>query len=107
MQQRRHWRLGEVELDELDVPLLGALLQVAFLRGAWIVVDEAIDADDRTPASVERLDQVRADEAGATRDEIRAPWLDRAMARARVRLAQTQAGGPAVRSRRSRRSYPS
>ena len=47
-----------------------ALLEVALLGGPGVVVGEGVDADDRATASAERLDQMRADEAGAARDQI-------------------------------------
>lgn len=92
LEERLQTRLGEIELDEPEVAVPGAMLEVALLGGARVVVREGVDADRRAASSAERLDQMRADEAGAARDEVRTARLEIV-----ARPADSRAVGEAAR----------
>ena len=113
LEQRLQGRLRDVALDEPEGAVAGALLEVALLAGPRVVVGEGVDADDRAAANVERLDQMRADEARAARDEVRAagPQIVAALSRnvataEAARQLGCKRGEGVVTTRRTRRCAP-
>ena len=62
-------RLGQMELGEPEIASPGADREVLLLGPAGVVVDEGVNAHDRAAEPVQRLHEVRADEAGAAGDE--------------------------------------
>ena len=62
-------RLGQMELGEPEIASPGADREVPLLGPAGVVVDEGVNADDGAAEPVQRLHEVRADEAGAAGDE--------------------------------------
>jgi hypothetical protein len=76
-EQRLQGRLREVELGEPEAAIPEALLEVALLGGPRVVVGDGVDADDRAASSAQGLHEMRADEAGAARDQIGTAWPQR------------------------------
>jgi hypothetical protein len=70
--ERGEGALCQVELDEREAGLLLRLLDVRLLDASRVVVREGVDADHVVAPPEERLGEVRAEKAGAARDEVSA-----------------------------------